>query len=132
MITEDYVSFETAKLLKGRGYCNISIVFYKENGELVHYNVPLNNNGISDTLGVFYEAPTLQMAMKWLREIYKLEVRSTYDYDKDSWWGNINPMFEETDENSDIYQKALRFDYQGKSYEKSCEAAIKYCLENLI
>jgi len=72
------------------------------------------------------------MAVKWLREVHKLEVRSTYDYDKDSWWGNINPMFEETGGNSDIYQKALGFDYQGKSYEESCEATIKYCLENLI
>lgn len=70
--------------------------------------------------------------MKWLREIYKFEIRSIYDYDKDSWWGNINPMFEETDENSNVYQKALRFDYQGKSYEESCETAIKYCLENLV
>jgi hypothetical protein len=41
-------------------------------------------------------------------------------------------MFEETDENSDTYQKALGFDYQGKSYEQACEATIKYCLENLL
>ena len=74
MITEDYVNFETAKLLKEKGYCNVSTVFYKENGELIRYNVPLNNNGISDTLGVFYEAPTLQMAMKWLREKHNLHV----------------------------------------------------------
>ena len=132
MTTEDYVSFETAKLLKEKGYCNISNTLYNKNGEFIRYDVGLNNKGYSSILGEFYECPTIQMAMKWLREIYKLEVRSTYDYDKDSWWGNINPMFEETDENSDTYQKALGFDYQGKSYEEACEAAIKYCLENLI
>lgn len=132
MITEDYVSFETAKLLKEKGFkipydsfrgVYINGIFKRLNpGGAYGYNL---GDEIVDVC-------SLQMAMKWLREIYKLEVRSTYDYDKDSWWGNINPMFEETDENSDIYQKALRFDYQGKSYEKSCEDAVKYCLENLI
>ena len=127
MITEDYVSFETAKLLRENGfnektYASIKVFAghnYKVNGEWITPEY--------DTI-----IPTLQMAMKWLREIYKLEVRSTYDYDKDSWWGYINPMFEEADENSDIYQKALGFDYPGKTYEQACEAAIKYCLENLL
>ena len=124
MITEDYVSFETAKLLKEKGFDEPTLWFYVGDGTKYLAHKTLN--------GDWYRRPTLQMAMKWLREIYKLEVRSTYDYDKDSWWGNINPMYEETVENSNVYQKALRFDYQGKSYEESCEAAIKYCLENLI
>lgn len=125
MITEDYVSFETAKLLKEKGFNEDSWFHYDADGDIVTRGYRLN-------MPEDIPAWTLQMGMKWLREIYKLEVRSTYDYDKNSWWGNINPMFEETDEISDIYQKALRFDYQGKSYEQACEAAIKYCLENLI
>lgn len=137
MITEDYISFETAKLLKEKGFDEPCYRIYKviANKPRVYHNP---NEATNSDLNEIYAniefgtLPTLQMVMKWLREIYKLEVGSTYDYDKDSWWGNINPMFEETDENSDNYQKALRFDYQGKSYEQAAEAAIKYCLENLI
>jgi len=147
MITEDYVSFETAKLLKEKGFDEEYDVVYSEYGDLhkifdkefyenTNSFATISNSNYNDITrfkyGFFVVAPTLQMVMKWLREIYKLEVRITYDYDKDSWWGNINPMFEETDENSDSYQKALGFDYQGKSYEEACEATIKYYLENLI
>ena len=117
MIKEDYCSDEVVKLLKEKGF----------NEPVTELNRLLFEEGKKPVLKI-----TIQKAMKWLREVYKFEVRSTYDYDKESWWGNINPMFEETDENSDIYQKALGFDYQGKSYEEACEAAIKYCLENLI
>ena len=137
MITEDYVSFETAKLLKEKGFDVPCFAYYyvMPHKTVIAYDKDFPKN--SDLCLIyanmeFGSMPTLQMAMKWLREIYKIEARSTYDYEKDSWWGNINPMFEETDENSDIYQKAFGFDYQGKSYEEACEAAIKYCLENLI
>ena len=127
MITEDYVSFETAKLLKEKGYCNESIVFYKENGELIHYNVPLNNKGISDTLGVFYEAPTLQMAMKWLRKEKGIAIipvlSSILDNEKFLW--DIKIVVAKTGEKYS----------QGWIYEKQEDAfntAIKYCLESLV
>ena len=134
MITEDYVSFETAKLLNEKGFDENTPVNYfvgddKPRGCVVGEMI-YHKRGEEDAYLI--ACPTLQMTMKWLREIHKLEVRSIYDYDKDSWWGNIDPMFDETDENSDIYQKALRFDYQGKSYEEAAESAIKYALENLI
>ena len=139
MINEDFCSFEVAKLLKEKGFnekCRGSYhsEFDDNDNPIVMLEEwtaqPYNNDFVDE--GFLCSAPTHQMAMKWLREVYKLEVRSTYDYDKDSWWGNINPMFEETDENTNVYQKALRFDYQGKSYEEAVEAALKYCLENLI
>ena len=134
MITEDYISFEIAKLLKEKGFDENTPVNYFVGddkprgcviGEMIYHKRAEEDAHL-------IACPTLQMTMKWLREIHKLEVRSIYDYDKDSWWGNIDPMFDETDENSDIYQKALRFDYQGKSYEEAAELAIKYALENLI
>lgn len=62
MITEDYVSFETAKLLKEKGFDECTLLSYDKNG---------NNK---DALRPFLESegdvrrPTLQMAMKWLRE----------------------------------------------------------------
>ena len=129
MITEDYVSFETAKLLKEKGYWNIATMLYKENGDIVNYNVPLNNKGFSTTLGEFYEAPTLQSAMKWLREEYKMHCDIGYD-DLDWFWNildidNAVPVEERP--------KIIKNGFAGySSYEQACEAAINYCLKNLI
>ena len=64
------------------------------------------------------------MAMKWLREVHKTEIRVIYDNDKLCWYGACNPMSES--------QILLGFGRKCKSYEEACEAAIRYCLENLI
>ena len=67
-------------------------------------------------------APTLQMAMKWLREVYGLFIRITEDMA-----GNV---FEWS-----VYQKnygCKASTYVENSYELACETAIKYCLEKLI
>ena len=135
MITEEYVSFETAKLLKEKGYWNIATMLYKENGDIVNYNVPLNNKGFSSTLGVFYEAPTLQMTMKWLREVYNIIIdvsplsfntKGSESFICNNWvftlWENGNPIVSEFYGNQTAYP----------TYEEACEAAIKYCLKNLI
>ena len=63
MITEDYVSFETAKLMKGKGFdweCK-TMKFYPE---------PDYDQESPD--GVY--APTLQMAKKWLRKRHNLHI----------------------------------------------------------
>ena len=67
MIAEDYVSFGMAKLLKEKGfdtqsYASIKVfcgnnTYYELNGEWITPE--------EDTI-----IPTLQMAMKWLREVY--------------------------------------------------------------
>ena len=126
MITEDYVSFETAKLLKKKGFNEVKC----QNSPHFAYNKDGRFSGPSwDTE---YNAPTLQMAMKWLREVHKIEIWIHYDIDKTTWWGGCNPMYEEDEENSSTFQSLLSFDYPGKTYEEACEAAIKYCLENLL
>lgn len=120
MITEDFVSYEAAKLLKERGFesddCHTA---YDENGEFfLHGDYSKDRHGIVD-------APTLQMAMKWLREVHKIEVRVIYDNDKSSWYGACNPMRESS-------QILLGSGRKCKSYEEACEDGIRYCLENLI
>lgn len=66
-ITEDYVSFETAKLLKEKGFDEICYLGYDRNGEYVPTNNRTNSQIIQPDF-CFICCPTLQMAMKWLRE----------------------------------------------------------------
>ena len=110
MITEDYVSFETAKLLKEKGFeqfgCDKQ---YNTQGDLCS--------------GYCYGpvAPTLQMVMKWLREVHHIFIRviqSHIEYCTCEIYYNIVHHYE--------------FRESFNTYEEACEAAIKYCLEKLI
>lgn len=120
-ITEDYVSFKVAKLLKEKGFYCESVasikVFcgnrYEINGELI---VPKENTII----------PTLQMAMKWLRKVYNLEIFPYHNYDNSKWWYEIIKY------PNSVAEYECGKDEEFDTYEQSCEAAIKYCLENLI
>jgi len=127
MIIEDYVSFETAKLLKEKGfdeYCG----YYSSDGEYWGY-CTYNHKGKD-----YISAPTLQMAMKWLREVHKLYVEVVpnplnFEHQdiQDGWGCEVIHLSDLSyDGNYEFFQKKY------STYEEACEAAIKYCLENLI
>ncbi len=114
MITEDYVSYNIAKLLKEKGFnwdCKTK-KFYPE----PDYDQE-SPNGVS--------APTLQMAMKWLRKKHIViipEVETFYaDGSVSSWEYHIW-----CDDNYEEGQHSF------SSYEEAAEAAIRHCLENFI
>lgn len=132
MITEDYVSFETAKLLKEKGFdyypdgsywlidSNNVMYWVSEIGTYDYVDVPTESfqrpkNG--------YRLVTQAMAMKWLREVHNIfiqvELYSKYD----------NYCFE-------LFQNTHRLMIEHRevynSYEETAESAIKYCLKNLI
>lgn len=124
MITEDYVSFETAKLLKEKGFdgeCSC-YYFFKDKAQfeesLTHWNW---NDGYTFR----YSAPTLQMTMKWLREEHDLHIDIFVTY-KDGiphyQWSVDNLKTQDTISETPCCN----------AYEEACEAAIKYCLKNLI
>ena len=117
MITEDYVSFAVAKLLKKKGFSSDNChTAYDENGDFFWYG-----DYSKDRRDVI-DAPTLQMAMKWLRRKYGLFIRITEDM--------IVNVYEWS-----VYQKnygCRASTYVEDSYEQAEETAIKYCLENLI
>ena len=135
MITEDYVSFETAKLLKEKGFDVPCFAYYyvMPHKTVIAYDKDFPKN--SDLCLIyanmeFGSMPTLQMVMKWLREIHGLHIQVFYDMEKSAFGTSIIPtMYPISDK---IEQNALSFDYKGITYEEACEAAIKYCLENLI
>ena len=114
MITEDYVSFETAKLLKEKGFDECTISSYDKNG------------GLKDMLRPFLESegdvrrPTLQMAMKWLREVHHLLI-TPFSSSQESW------MFRITKPRQRLEDGVYGEDYETR--EQACEAAIKYCLK---
>ena len=128
MIEEDYVSFETAKLLKERGFDDeYTNAFYDKNGNLYFIDIlsdfsehPDNDTDIT--------ASTLYMTMKWLREVHKLHIAILWDcgayIGKNSFYYHIDKM----DNYEDKGYNKIGFD----SYEEACKTAIKYCLENLV
>lgn len=132
-ITEDYVSYETAVLLKEKKFgwkCNTAYLeledgrvelrcedkaFYQEQTKR-RYCVPA------------LLAPSLYNAMKWLREVHKLHIYAKPYWpqgdmrNKMSWQGfivNLNTI------NGDSQCYA-------DSYEEAIENRIKFALENLI
>ena len=120
MITEDYVSFEVAKLLKEKGFDEACPTAYS----LVSKTHKVEQRSISEwgKMGQV-KRPTLQMAMKWLREIHNITIEPHYLYRKE-WYAIVsseNPL------GIGVYTTNTF-----NTYEEACEAAIKYCLENLI
>jgi hypothetical protein len=74
MITEDYVSFEIAKLLKEKGFIGLCTAYYDcFTTDNFHSGYePTDFNSIDIKIRNIVAAPTLQMAMKWLREVHNL------------------------------------------------------------
>ena len=132
MVTEDYVSFETAKLLKEKGFdestnCQYPVggIHYGEVGE---YNITDRSRNPEN----YIPAPTLQMAMKWLRKEHNLHCNSDYDIIL-GWYSQITSLTETVE---DHYTEMKHYHPEKvngfSSPEEACEEAIKYCLENLI
>jgi len=132
-ITEDYVSFEVAKLLKEKGFNEPCRDFYrKENDEWLHRNTYEYNyfNLQMPRWEGCYSCPTHQMAMRWLREKYNIYISIQPDFPSDKdykmcWCWSANILHENC-----ISLKGYQCYIE--TYEKATETAIKYCLENLI
>ena len=121
MITEDYVSYEIAKLLKEKEFDELCFALYNPEEELIQCGVKLSNTQVGRVLGS-YSAPTHQMALKWLREVHKL-----YIYIKSLEDGNcfsVHLLYNGID-------KLIEGGAWG-SYESCVEAALLYVLKNLI
>ena len=123
MITEDYVSFGTAKLMKEKEFnADVNCTHVYVYGRVVSKDYFRDINELEE----YIQAPTLQMAMKWLREVHNISIEPLVDF------GNGNEYWWAADV-AYIKKNGLIDELCGyNSYEEACEAAIKYCLENLI
>jgi len=108
MIEEAYVTFETAKLLRNKGFNEITSKSYP---------VFDNDKFIEDI-----PCPTLQMAMQWLRKMYQIFIQ-------------IVPSDGLTKFRATIYYNNTDFiqcNWYFNTPEEVIEDTIKYCLEHLI
>ena len=116
MIAEDYCSYEVAKLLKEKGF----------NEPVTELNRLLCKEGEKPVLRI-----THQKAMKWLREEYEIDIipiiRHSLKYTQESPFRDYACRVYDCDGN--IVLSATKW---YSRYENAVEAALKYCLENLI
>ncbi len=132
-IQEDYVSFETAKLLKENGFggeCFSMYVTPKPHSGMGNPNeAKIAPHGRDSHYYEGYEyqceAPTIQMAMKWLRKKHNIHIEPRYFPIPNIYrYVIIHSPF--TIENIDSHPQYFN------TYEEAVEMALKYCLENLI
>jgi hypothetical protein len=106
-IKEDYCSKDIYRLLINKGF----------DGE-VHTTF--------DKEGYTQPSITLQMAMKWLREVHDIAINIGWGEileDKFQWWCIILSLKDGS---------ILRESEYYTTYEEAAESSIKYCLEHLI
>ena len=152
MITEDYVSYGTAKLLKEKGFKEWCSKCYgldvRHNGEPIDFDeeYELKDAGRENEIeyvdggrmydygcgnfnpGSPYAAPSLYVAMKWLREEKDVQIEISI-VGTDTWESPTKWMYGFRCQTKDVIDRRSA-DFS--SYEQACEAAIRYCLENLI
>lgn len=124
IITEDYVSFETAKLLKKKGFTGDEIHKYYDISDekpILYSESYIHEFDKDFWMKDLIMVPTHQMAMKWLREVHNILIvvdRAITHY----YW-----ELEDNKTGDDIKGNG-----EANTFEEACEMAIRYCLENLI
>lgn len=128
MSKEAYVTIDTAKLLKEKGFgweCNR----YYDGEDYFVTAVPDNWNDDTEMVSM----PTHQMTLAWLREIKNIvivpEIHTTID-PKDYYWGACIYYLDKPWDLVEYMPEPSGGKYEG--YNNVIERAIKFSLENLI
>ena len=123
MLTEDYCDFETAKLLKEKGFDEAIDLWYDENGDkfFAHHCNIRQDWRVRQNQKV-YQCPTIQMACKWLREKYNILIVVDRGVSFYTWQLENNTTGEYIED----------FIGEVPTYEGAVEAACLYVLKNLI
>lgn len=110
MITEDYVSYEISRLLEKMGF-----------------HAP-DLHGLDSSQGHLWVKVTHQMAIKWLREKHHIHIMISIGFDEDKMF--YHPNFAQFEADSITYGNPIKDDFN--TYEEAVEAALNYCLTELI
>lgn len=123
MITEDYISYETAKLLKEKGFTLPVKNYYSLYTEDVKYNLQ-KKYGAKKNWNAFAFAvsrPSQSLVMKWLREVHNIALNVCY----------LLGMWSYSVYRTDVSSSGFNSE-DFDTYEEACEAAILYAIKNLI
>ena len=127
MITEDYVGFEIAKLLKEKGFdweCYAHYNLVEQAFEEYSVTV-ISHTNKNSTLGPFWiSAPTQQMACDWLEETHGLFIKIGRSMDINS---NYYYIYNVLDKDNTGQITSIR-----PSKEEAIESALEYALTKLI
>lgn len=115
-------------------YCNKELCRKLDKAGIEAHHVMAFEKG-----GSWYKKYTLDIANRWLREVHRLHItvfHSSYLYGSSPFYWDIDRMVdaksETTQVGSSLATSTATGDYTYKTYEAALEAAIRYCVENLI
>ena len=135
MIRDDFVSYDVALLLQEKGFSGYCDRYYSEKDVIVKIPNAICIKGGTKDEPVF--APSVNMAMKWLREVHNLYICPKYccfcgsrpnDRPYFKWEARILKL----PSSNIIYPHPLDMCEHYETYEEAVEAALKYALENII
>ena len=120
MITEQYVTFETARMLKKAGFDALCNSMYTDNGfgwsdlDKVNYNEYKTS----------YSRSTQSLAVRWLREVHNIHLFVNYFFE-DNMWFYVTVDLTESDEVKGIHPNESNYE----SYEEALEAGLQEALK---
>lgn len=129
MLTEDYVSYEVAKLLKEKGFPmgEHLFMYVNKDGKLMtdnHACLNMTNEEYRTFFDDYIPTVTQSLAMKWLREIHDISIELLTMH-RNCWGYYVCKILDNTNE-------GLHDKNYFNTYEEAIEAALKYCLTKLI
>lgn len=120
MIEEQFVSFDTAKLLKDSGFDVPCFNQYTERGTIWHCDCPENFNKSQCVTS----CPTQALAARWLREVHDIHVFTNYFFEDGIWFYVIVDL-KESDEVRAIHPDIRSYQSSEEALEAGLREAIK-------
>lgn len=117
ILSEDYCSYEVSKLLNEKGFNGMCDTVIGRDG--TKYDIKLYDYVEEETTS----CPTHQMAMKWLREEYNIDLLIGKSASGDKYIPTIH---------KDGWYMGRPNNAMADTYEAAVEYGLKYILENLI
>ena len=133
MITEDYVNFEIATLLKEKGFNEKCRAFYTNSVDIgVEFFTSDDYIDYSSVYPITI-CPTLQMAIKWLREVHKILILIDWELSEKEYIAYMWEIEKERQQQGlNKFRKDGKYLFQYPSYEEACEKLLLFILKNII
>lgn len=119
MIEEQFVSFETAKMLKEAGFDVPCTSQYTDNGFGWDNLSQVNYNSCES----LFSRPTQALAARWLRDVYNVAIYSLYDDDMEQWFYVVDAFTKNPVIN--VFQSGSEYDDYESAFEDGLREAIK-------